>query len=120
MLGPVISRCMKQNNTIDIYEEYFAGDVSDHSGEPPSAKGLAVFRDPNAVKRTATRINWHPDGPTKIAVSYSILNFQDPRFMSARIPVSSYIWLVTYYDLRRQVSTPLETSVIEKSLHDPV
>ena len=157
-LGPVISRCMKQNNTIDIYEEYFAGDASDHSGEPPSAKGLAVFRDPNAVKRSATSINWHPDGPTKIAVSYSILNFQDSRFMSARMPVASYIWdvlnpntpdqellppsplcclrfnhkstdtlvggsyngLVTYYDLRRGVSTPLETSVIEKSHHDPV
>ena len=38
-LGPIISRCMRQNNTIDIYEEYFAGDASDHSGEPPSAKG---------------------------------------------------------------------------------
>jgi len=157
-LGPVISRCMKQNNTIDIYEEYFAGDQSDHSGEPPSAKGLAVFRDPNTVKRTATRIHWHPDGPTKIAVSYSILNFQDPRFMSARMPIQSYIWdilnpntpdrellppsplcclqfnhkstdtlvggsyngLITFYDLRRQLSTPLETSVIEKSHHDPV
>lgn len=140
-LGPIIGRCMKQNNTIDIYEvgpdppihpvpavhsrelfvtlsvkktnhtqapieisrimlalvhdrskgintpdevpplepysrsrkEYFDGDEVDHSSEPPSAKGLAVFRDPNAVngvKRTATSINWHPDGPAKIAVSY--------------------------------------------------
>ena len=43
-LGPVVSRCMKQNNTIDIYEEYFAGSNVDHSSEPPSAKGLAVFR----------------------------------------------------------------------------
>ena len=42
-LGPVIARCMKQNNTIDIYEEYFAGSNVDHSSEPPSAKGLAVF-----------------------------------------------------------------------------
>jgi hypothetical protein len=30
----------------------------------------------SAIKRTATSINWHPDGPTKIAVSYSILSFQ--------------------------------------------
>ena len=142
-LGPVISRCMKQNNTIDIYEEYFAGDASDHSGEPPSAKGLAVFRDPNTVKRTATRINWHPEGPTKIAVSYSILNFQDSRFVGAHagrvihlgraqpqharpgaaaaepavLPALQpqvdrharrrpYNGLVTYYDLRRGVSTP--------------
>ena len=56
-----------------VSQEYFDGDEVDHSSEPPSAKGLAVFRDPNAVngiKRTATSINWHPDGPTKIAVSY--------------------------------------------------
>ena len=68
-LGPIISRCMRQNNTIDIYEEYFAGEDRDWSSEPPSAKGLAVFRDPNEIKRTATSINWHPEGPTKIAVS---------------------------------------------------
>lgn len=54
-------------------KEFFDGDDMDHSCEPPSAKGLAVFRDPNCVngiKRTATSINWHPDGPTKISVSY--------------------------------------------------
>eukprot|EP00903_Cladosiphon_okamuranus_P016093 g14855.t1 len=165
-LGPIIGRCMKQNNTIDIYEAYFDGDEVDHSSEPPSAKGLAVFRDPNAVngiKRTATSINWHPDGPTKIAVSYSILNFQDPRFMNARMPVQSYVWdtmnpntpdvaltppsplcclrfnpkstdnlvggsyngLINFFDLRKPGATigqavPLETSVIEKSHHDPV
>jgi len=93
-LGPIIARCMKQNNTIDIYEDYFSGNNIDHSSEPPSAKGLAVFRDPNDVKRTATSINWHPDptAPPKIAVSYSILNFQDPRFTNTRMPHQSYIW----------------------------
>lgn len=93
-LGPIIARCMKQNNTIDIYEEYFHGDEVDHSSEPPSAKGLAVFRDPNEVKRTATSINWHPDpaAPAKIAVSYSILTFQDSRFMNSRMPHQSYVW----------------------------
>jgi dynein intermediate chain 2 len=94
-LGPLIGRCMKQNNTINIYENYFDGVQADHSSEPPSAKGLAVFRDPNEIKRTATSINWHPEGPTtngKIAVSYSILNFQDPKFSNAQLPVSSYIW----------------------------
>ena len=93
-LAPVISRCLKQNNTINIYEDYFAGNNVDHSSEPPSARGLAVFRDPNDIKRTATSINWHPDpaAPPKIAVSYSILNFQDPRFTNARMPHQSYVW----------------------------
>jgi len=93
-LGPVVAKCMKQNNTINIFEEYFDGNDVDHSSEPPSAKGLAVFRDPNEVKRTATSINWHPDplAAAKVAVSYSILNFQDPRFLHARMPHQSYIW----------------------------
>lgn len=75
-------------------QEYFSGNNIDHSSEPPSAKGLAVFRDPNEIKRTATSINWHPDpaAAPKIAVSYSILNFQDPRFTSSRMPQQSYIW----------------------------
>lgn len=93
-LAPIIERCMKQNNTIDIYEEYFEGVDADHSSEPPSAKGLAVFRDPNQTKRSATSINWHPDpaNVSKVAVSYSILNFQDPQFMGSRMPHQSYVW----------------------------
>ena len=55
-LGPIVARCMKQNNTIDIYQEYFEGVNSDHSSEPPSARGLAVFRDPNDIKRSATSV----------------------------------------------------------------
>jgi dynein intermediate chain 2, axonemal len=90
-LGFVVDTCIKQNNTIDIYEEYFKGEEVDLSAEPPSARGLAVFRDPNAVKRTASKIHWHPEG-TKIAVAYSVLNFQDPRMMRGRLPMKSYIW----------------------------
>lgn len=93
-LGPIVARCMKQVNTIDIYEEYFDGDNVDHSSEPPSAKGLAVFRDPLDDKRTATSINWHPDpaAPAKIAVSYSDLTFQNSKFSASRMPQQSFIW----------------------------
>lgn len=79
----VVSMCVFQlkpsnHRFLFVQQEYFDGDEVDHSSEPPSAKGLAVFRDPNAVngiKRTATSINWHPDGPTKIAVSYRFVSF---------------------------------------------
>lgn len=102
-LGPIIARCMKQVNTIDIYEEYFITETIDHSSEPPSAKGLAVFRDPNEIKRTATSINWHPDPSiSKLAVSYSCLNFQDSRYYNSsstssssssnKLSNQSYIW----------------------------
>jgi len=94
-LGPVVQLCVKQNNTIDIYEEYFSEFLPDHSSEPPSAKGLAVFRDPCDVRRTASTIDWHPDGPSRIAVSYSIMRFQDPRLLSKATPQKSYIWDVS-------------------------
>ncbi|GLD97288.1 hypothetical protein PINS_up005972 [Pythium insidiosum] len=91
-LGPVVDRALKQNNTINIYQDYFA-----HMGEPatteqPSAKGLAVFRDPEPVKRTISKIDWHPESPAKMAACYCILHFQDPKFSSARMPANSYIW----------------------------
>ena len=34
----------------------------DFSVEPPSAKTLAVLRDPSSSCRTAQYIAWHPDG----------------------------------------------------------
>jgi len=39
-----MEHCIKQNNAIDIYEEYFAEIDIDTSGEPPSAKTINVFR----------------------------------------------------------------------------
>lgn len=95
-LGPIAERCMKQNSTVNMYEVYFEGIDTDHSSEPPSAKGLAVFRDPSDVKRTATSINWHPECASngKIAVSYSILNFQDHRFQDPKTSASVRFVLV--------------------------
>ena len=93
-MGAIVDTSVKQNNTIDIYEEYFAGAVAEHASEKATAKGLAVFRDPNAVKRSATNINWHPEG-SRIAVAYSVLNFQDDRIMSQRLPMKSYVWDIT-------------------------
>ena len=91
-LGRAVEECVKQNNTMDIYEQYFTGpETLSVASEPPSVKSVAVFKDPSPVKRTVTAINWHPDG-TKVAVAYSVLKFQDERMLAARLPASSYIW----------------------------
>ncbi|KAM4662025.1 dynein axonemal intermediate chain 2 [Discoglossus pictus] len=89
-LGHSMEHCIKQNNAINIYEEYFE-DEEDLEGmdEAPSAKTINVFRDPNEIKRTATSLSWHPDGSKKLAVAYSSLEFQRaPKDMS----YDSYIW----------------------------
>ncbi|XP_055096748.1 dynein axonemal intermediate chain 2 isoform X1 [Symphalangus syndactylus] len=89
-LGSIMEHCIKQNNAIDIYEEYFNEEEAvEVTEEAPSAKTINVFRDPQEIKRAATHLSWHPDGNRKLAVAYSCLDFQ-------RAPVGmssdSYIW----------------------------
>nr|XP_040124617.1 dynein intermediate chain 2, axonemal [Ictidomys tridecemlineatus] len=89
-LGSIMEHCIKQNNAIDIYQEYFDDEEEvEVTEEAPSAKTINVFRDPQDIKRAATHVSWHPDGNRKLAVAYSCLNFQRaPAGMSHE----SYIW----------------------------
>ncbi|KAJ1071954.1 hypothetical protein AB1E18_015003 [Capra hircus] len=89
-LGSIMEHCIKQNNAIDIYQEYFDDeDAVEVTDEAPSAKTINVFRDPQEIKRPATHVSWYPDGNRKLAVAYSCLNFQRaPEGMSNE----SYIW----------------------------
>ncbi|KAH0629340.1 hypothetical protein JD844_011348 [Phrynosoma platyrhinos] len=89
-LGSLMDHCIKQNNAINIYEEYFEEEeMAGVTDEPPSAKTISVFRDPNLIKRTATHLSWHPDRCRKLAVSYSSLEFQRS---SKDMSYDSYIW----------------------------
>ena len=91
VLASAIESDIKQNYSIDIYQEYYSGDSpTDYSSDPPSAKTLAVFKDPGETKRTACGISWHPDAGRKIAVAFAIMQFQDPR--QATAGMDSYIW----------------------------
>ena len=40
--------------------------VLDHSTEPPSARTLAVLRDPTKSQRGVQYLSWHPDGMHKV------------------------------------------------------
>ncbi|KAI8915968.1 WD40-repeat-containing domain protein [Gorgonomyces haynaldii] len=88
-LGDVMEMIVKQNNAIDIYEEYFGESTESISSGTPSAKSLNVYRDPNPVKRAASYVSWYPDDGHKIAVAYSVLQFQA---MPANMSYDSYIW----------------------------
>ncbi|KAG9473519.1 hypothetical protein GDO78_004035 [Eleutherodactylus coqui] len=89
-LGSVMEHCIKQNNAINIYEEYFEEEEElEGMDEAPYAKTINVFRDPNEIKRMATHLSWHPDGNRKLAVAYSCMEFQRaPKDMN----YDSYIW----------------------------
>ncbi|KAG2445864.1 hypothetical protein HXX76_000468 [Chlamydomonas incerta] len=89
-LGSSVEDLIKQNNAVDIYQEYFTNVTMDHTSEAPHVKTVTVFKDPNNIKRSASYVNWHPDGSVpKVVVAYSILQFQQ---QPAGMPLSSYIW----------------------------
>ncbi|XP_041867914.1 dynein intermediate chain 2, axonemal isoform X2 [Melanotaenia boesemani] len=89
-LGSVMEHCIKQNNAIDIYQQYFDDEEEvEESQETPSAKTINVFRDPNELKRSVTGLSWHPDGGRKLAAAYSCLEFQKT---SKDMRLDSYIW----------------------------
>jgi dynein intermediate chain 2 len=88
-LSETASHYLKQNCCIDIYEEYFNDGQEMIESEPPSARTLTVFRDPNALKRPVSSISWSPDAARFVAVSYAILAFQR---QPDNVSLSSYIW----------------------------
>ena len=87
LLGPT-ERMIKDNNAIDIYEQYFADDPFDHEIQTPSAKVVTVLADQSPVKRTASHLSWNHDC-TKLAVAYCPTKFQAPIDGMA---LESYIW----------------------------
>ncbi|XP_059183664.1 dynein axonemal intermediate chain 2-like [Centropristis striata] len=89
-LGSVMEHCIRQNNAVDIYQEYFEDEEEvEENQEPPSAKTINVYRDPNDVKRTVSGLSWHPDGGRKLAAAYCCLQFQRT---SRDTSLDSYIW----------------------------
>ncbi|XP_029022455.1 dynein axonemal intermediate chain 2 [Betta splendens] len=108
-LGSVMEHCIRQNNSVDIYQLYFEDEVDvEESQDPPSAKTINVFRDPNGVKRTITGLSWHPDGGRKMAAAYSCLEFQKA---SRDMSLDSYIWDVEYPKRPEMTLKPISSLV---------
>ncbi|XP_071881657.1 dynein axonemal intermediate chain 2 isoform X3 [Anas platyrhynchos] len=116
-LGTLMEHCVRQNNAIDIYKEYFGEEEeAEMEDEAPSAKTINVIRDPNITKRTAAHLSWHPDRCKKLAVAYSCLEFQQS---TEDMSLDSYIWDLAYWDTRKG-GLPVEVSTVEASHRDPV
>mmetsp|Transcript_45161 Transcript_45161/g.144663 ORF Transcript_45161/g.144663 Transcript_45161/m.144663 type:complete len:571 (-) Transcript_45161:80-1792(-) len=81
--------CLEQNDTIDLFENYFQEEEPEHMPENLTMKTVALFRDPADEKRSVTKIGWHPEGPTKLVGSYANLRFQR---MTDEMPMASFIW----------------------------
>ena len=69
-------RCIKQNNQLDVFEEYFEGEEPEFMSEPISTKTVMIFKDPNKIKRAVTKIAWHPETTElRVGVAYAINRF---------------------------------------------
>uniref|UniRef100_H3BDV5 Dynein axonemal intermediate chain 2 n=1 Tax=Latimeria chalumnae TaxID=7897 RepID=H3BDV5_LATCH len=79
-LGSLMDHCIKQNNAINIYEEYFEEDEAavEISEEPPSAKTINVFRTPDQVKKKSSSQKWLDRSPPKMKVTWSLYTYSDP------------------------------------------
>jgi len=56
-----MEQCIRQNNAIDIYEDYFETVDDATQCEKPEAKTVHVFRDPTPTnfKRPVSGISWY-------------------------------------------------------------
>lgn len=57
---------IKENNAIDIYEQYWEGDDAKYSTEAAAAHTLTQLLDPSPSRRGAQYLCWHPDGSRKV------------------------------------------------------
>ena len=96
-----VESIISKNNQIDMFEDYFDGEDDDFAMDSVKVKTLKLFKIPKGEpKRTVTNLSWHPDGPHKLAASYSVLRFQQ---QTNSLSNESYIWDVN------NPNSPLET-----------
>jgi dynein intermediate chain 2 len=111
---------LRQNYSLDIYQDYFpeGEDFIEYSADPPSAKTLACFKDPQETKRSVCTVSWHPDAGRKLAVAFSIMQFQDDR--SLKCGIESYIWDVNNPNTpETSLTPPSPLTCLEYNPKDP-
>ena len=58
--GLTMEHAIRQNNAVDIYENYFESESENVAvAEPPSIKTVNVYRDPCDQKRSVSAMSWY-------------------------------------------------------------
>ncbi|CAF1124194.1 unnamed protein product [Adineta steineri] len=107
-LGKLVEHTIKQNNTINIYEDYFTNVESNVVEEMPYVRTLNTFRDPQNPQRTANHISWCGNGGEKLAVAYCNLEFQSN---TKDLSNDSYIWDIEYSSEPDYILKPISSLV---------
>jgi dynein intermediate chain 2, axonemal len=88
-----VQSVIDQNNAIDMFENYFAGESVDHAMHNLSASTLAVFKDQvlEEDRRLVSKICWHPD-PSVARFLASYIRSPLASNNDEEVPRSSFIW----------------------------
>lgn len=60
---------IKENNAIDIYEQYWEGETEGYATEAAAVHTLTQLLDPSPSRRGAQYICWHPDGSKRVRLA---------------------------------------------------
>jgi hypothetical protein len=71
-----MEQCIRQNNAVDIYEDYFETVDEATQCEKPEAKTVHVFRDPTTApyKRPISAISWYCLAVLRFNVDFQNIN----------------------------------------------
>ena len=87
---------VKQNNAVEIFEEYFEFNDEPTNLKLNAANTVMVYPDPTRgkgdMRRPVSDISWCPDGGSKIAISYCSPEFQG---IQPGTPTQGYVFDVT-------------------------
>ncbi|KAB0792517.1 hypothetical protein PPYR_14476 [Photinus pyralis] len=109
-----MENCVLQNNSINIYQQYFSDIEATPLVEKSSARTVNVYQDQCHTKRPINRISWSPDGGTKLAVTHCDLTFQKPTNIDG---CHSYLWEVENPNRPLLIFTPRATPMVCLEYH---
>lgn len=128
----IMETFLKQNNALDVYEEYFTSDLDENVvslvGDPPSATVIAVFKDPHVKnRRSVGHISWQPRDGSKVATAHCRL--QQSQAANEDLPAEAYIWDLTNPNEPAQILktkspllciefNPMETHILAAGCYD--
>ena len=87
-LLPPMEHCILQNNTCNIYEQYFSYMEPVSLIQRAYSRTVNVYRDVSPVKRQITHLSWSPDQGIRFAASYC----NNDSKMGGNDNLVSYIW----------------------------
>ena len=68
----VASTCVRQNATVNLFEEYFAGDQHTGLGSDanPAVHDVTVLTDPSPIKRACVGVSWQSPSSNRLATAH--------------------------------------------------